>query len=181
VDQHHEQQHEGNGQPRHSYRPGDKVNLDAIPEELRKLGRWVCWQNDTRGGKLTKVPKDPKHPPRNAAVDDPMTWGTFEQAVKTYNHGRMRGIGLVLVAGDDLIVFDLDHCRDAETGVIEAWAMNIINTLSSYTEISPSGTGIHIFVRGSVPGKRRRKGQVEVYESGRYMTVTGWTLEGSRS
>ena len=89
----------------------------------------------------------------------------------------MRGIGLVLVADDDLMVFDLDHCRDAETGVIEEWATGIIDTLNSYTEVSPSGTGIHIFVRGSLPGKRRRKGRVEVYESGRYMTVTGWTLE----
>ena len=181
MDQHDEHEHEGDDQPGHDHVPGDKVNLDAIPEELRERKHWVCWQLDIRNGKPTKVPKDPKHPTRNAAVDDPSTWGTFEQAVKTYSHGRMRGIGLVLVADDNLIVFDLDHCREAETGVIEKWAMNIITTLGSYTEISPSGTGIHIFVRGSLPGKRRRKGQVEVYESGRYMTVTGWTLEGSQS
>lgn len=163
------------------YRQGCKVDLDAIPIELRELPRWLCWQQATREGRLTKIPKDPRHPTRNAAVDDPSTWGTFEQAVKTYERGRITGIGLVLVADDDLLVFDLDHCRDTQTGVIEEWAKGIVAKLDSYTEISPSGTGIHIFVRGKLPGKRRRKGQVEVYESGRYMTVTGWVLGDGRA
>ena len=152
MNRHEEQQHGTDSQPGYDYGPGGKVNLGNIPEELQALDRWVCWQHASRAGKLTKVPKNPKHPIRNAAVDDPSTWGTFEQAVKTYNRGRMRGIGLVLVADDDLMVFDLDHCRDTETGVVEEGAQNIIDRLNSYTEISPSGTGVHVFVRGKLPG-----------------------------
>ena len=57
-----EQQHGTDGQPKHSCDPGREVDLDAIPEELRKLDRWVCWQHATRDGKLTKVPKYPEAP-----------------------------------------------------------------------------------------------------------------------
>jgi putative DNA primase/helicase len=74
-----------------------------------------------------------------------------------------------------LIVIDLDHCREPTgpgVGKLEAWAETIIDTIHSYTEISPSGTGVHIFVYGEPLGTRKRKGQFEIYDIARYITVT---------
>jgi hypothetical protein len=87
------------------------------------------------------------------------------------------GIGFQL--GPPYVGIDLDKCRNAETGVIEPWAEEIIEKLNSYTEISPSGTGIHIWVKGALPKSGRRKGRTEMYASGRYFTVTGRHLEGT--
>ena len=68
---------------------------------------------------------------------------------------------------------DLDACRDPETGAMTAEAHAMILALSSYTEISPSGTGVHILLRGRLLPGRRRQGHVEIYADGRYFTVTG--------
>ena len=62
---------------------------------------------------------------------------------------------------------------DPATGEIEGWAQEIIEELNSYTEISPSGTGVHILVRGELPAGRNRKGRFEAYDQGRYFTITG--------
>ena len=80
---------------------------------------------------------------------------------------------------DDLCGVDLDKCLDPETGEIEGWAQEIIEELDSYTEISPSGTGVHILVRGELPEGRNRKGRFEAYDRGRYFTVTGKHLSGT--
>jgi len=74
---------------------------------------------------------------------------------------------------------DLDGCLDPETGEIEGWAQEIIDELDSYAEISPSGTGVHVLVRGSLPPGRNRKGRFEAYDQGRYFTVTGRHLAGT--
>jgi primase-polymerase (primpol)-like protein len=71
---------------------------------------------------------------------------------------------------------DLDGCLDPETRVIESWAQEIIEELDSYTEISPSGRGIHVLLRGSLPAGRRRKGRIEMYDRGRFFTITGHRL-----
>src|SRR5262249_39547120 len=84
--------------------------------------------------------------------------------------------------GDDgpgLVALDLDKCRDPETGEIEEWARNIIEALNTYTELSPSGRGIRLFVRGKLPPQGRKKARFECYETGRYVTVTGEHLPGT--
>jgi hypothetical protein len=85
----------------------------------------------------------------------------------------------VFTSEDDLCGVDLDKCLDPETGEIESWAQEIVGELSSYTEISPSGTGVHILIRGELPDSRNRKGRFEVYDRGRYFTVTGKHLSGT--
>jgi hypothetical protein len=82
-------------------------------------------------------------------------------------------------ADDPYTGVDLDKCRVPETGTIEPWAQESITALNSYTEISPSGTGLHIIVQGQLPPGRRRKGQTEVYDSDPYFTMTGEHLEGT--
>ena len=83
------------------------------------------------------------------------------------------GIGFVFTADDPFVGVDLDHCRDPETGEVEPWAQEIVDELDSYTEVSPSKTGLHSIVNGKLPPGGRRKGRVEMYEAGRYFTVTG--------
>lgn len=74
---------------------------------------------------------------------------------------------------------DLDGCLDPETGEVEPWALEIVEQLDSYTEISPSGTGLHILVRAGLPEGGNRKGQIEMYDRSRFFTVTGRRLEGT--
>jgi len=71
---------------------------------------------------------------------------------------------------------DLDDCRDPETGEIQPWALDIVEDLDSYTEVSPSETGLKVFVRGELPPGRRRKRQIEMYDRGRFFTTTGYHL-----
>jgi hypothetical protein len=107
---------------------------------------WVGWKKETRGGKPTKLPYDPKTG-RKAKADNSSTWATRNEADKWAAKTRADGVGLVLTTlGDNLISgVDLDACRDPQTGVIERWAKEVIDRLDTYTEVSPSGTGVKLF------------------------------------
>jgi hypothetical protein len=145
--------------------------------DMRALRQWLCWRTEERDGKQTKVPYSPLTG-RMASSTNPETWANYEDAVracKKYGYG----IGFVFTPEDDLCGVDLDLCLDPETGEIEGWAQEVIEELDSYTEISPSGTGVHILVRGELPAGRNRKGRFEAYDRGRYFTVTGKHLPGS--
>lgn len=125
------------------------IAIEALPVDIRDSARAVVWNRETRNGKLTKVPYQAHHPGLKAAVNNPGTWAPFADAVAAYEDGKADGAGVVL--GDGLVGVDLDGCRDPETGAIAPWAQSIIDALNSYTEISPSGTGVHILLRGSLP------------------------------
>ncbi len=153
------------------------IALDRLPAEILQSHRAVLWNHEQRDGKPTKVPYAPHDPESRAAVDDPQTWGTFAEAVTAYEEGKSDGVGIVL--GDGLVGVDLDKCRDPETGEIDAEAQAIIRELDSYTEVSPSGRGVHIKLHGTLPPGRRRKGTIEMYCEGRYFTVTGRHLDGT--
>lgn len=150
---------------------------DNIPSEILQSDRAVLWNMEKRDGKLTKVPYIPRDHQRRAAVDNPSTWGTFVEARAAVEDGKADGLGVVL--GDNLAGVDLDGCRNPETGAITAEAEAIIRELNSYTEASPSRTGVKIFLRGTLPPGRRRKGKIEMYADGRFFTVTGWHVEGT--
>jgi putative DNA primase/helicase len=85
----------------------------------------------------------------------------------------------VFTKDDPFCGVDLDCCLNSETGEVEPWAQEIIDALGSYTEISPSGTGIHILVRATLPDGPNRKEGFEMYGHGRYFTVSGRHLEGT--
>ena len=90
----------------------------------------------------------------------------------------MAGVGYVLAADDPFVGVDIDKCLDPEKG-IDGFAMLVMEQLASYTEVSPSGTGLRIIIKGKLPKDGRRKGTFEVYESGRFLTITGQlALEG---
>jgi putative DNA primase/helicase len=163
--------------------PALDPHFDTIPDELINLPQWVCWREEERDGKKTKVPVNPRTG-GNADCTRPDTWSTFLTAQAYYygnlgNGAGIKGIGFQVTAGDPFVGIDLDDCRDKESGTIEPWADAIIKQSGSYTEISPSGTGIRIFIKGKLPGPGNRKGKIEIYESGRYLTLTGHHLPGT--
>lgn len=164
-------------------RPPKPVPLTVIPEhipaELKAIDQWVAWRYFWQKGKWDKPPLQ-SHGGNAASTTNPKTWSTFDAAIDAYNSGALDGIGFVFAKKNRLVGIDLDHCRHAETGIIDVWAQEIIRTIWSYTELSPSGTGIHIIGGGTLPGPGIKTPQVEMYDSGRFFTVTGHHLEVSR-
>lgn len=149
--------------------------IDRIPFELQILPQWVNWKTEIRNGKPTKIPLNPKTL-GNAMSNNSDTWGSFESALSNYNDDR--GIGFVLTEDDPYTALDLDGCRNPETGYIEPWAMGIIQKIKSYSEVSPSGTGIRMFAKCELPEGPRKIGRLEIYDCNRFMTVTGHVLDG---
>jgi putative DNA primase/helicase len=153
------------------------IELHRLPAEIRESRRAVLWNYEERGGKPTKVPYVPGQPEKRASSTDSNTWGTFDEAHAAYMEGKADGVGHVL--GEKISGVDLDHCRDPQTGLIEAWALDIIRLLDSYTEASPSGTGVKVFLGGTLPPGCRRKGKIELYDCARFFTVTGDHVPGT--
>ncbi len=152
------------------------VQPDGIPAELKARPQWVCWRGELRStGKVNKEPYIPRSD-RKASSTDPTTWSPFSTAQAAYARGEYDGIGYVFSADDPYAGVDLDGCRHPETGELAPWAQEIVRRLDSYTEVSPSKTGVKIFVRGTVPGPRRRTGAIEMYSQGRYFAATGMGL-----
>jgi putative DNA primase/helicase len=150
--------------------------LDNTPEDLKARPQWVVWKFEDHGEpKPAKVLYNP-HTGQRAKSNDPQTWATFAEALAAYQHGGFDGIGFVFTANDPYVGIDLDSCRDPASGRLEPWAGEIVERLDGYTEASPSGTGVHIIVEGKLPAGGRKKGQVEMYDSGRFFTVTGQHL-----
>src|SRR5829696_5480409 len=145
---------------------------------MRDLRQWLCWRTEERDGKPTKVPYDPGTGEK-AESTNPKTWASYEKAVRVCKDNGYEGIGFVFTPDDSRCGLDLDKCLDPGTGEIEGWAQEVIEELDSYTEISPSGTGVHILVRGELRSGRNRKGRFEAYDRGRYFTVTGKHLAGT--
>lgn len=154
----------------------DNLNLVAMTSKQQ----WVLWKNVVRNGKPSKVPFTLTGKP--ARVNDPITWSTYDECARSVN--GYEGIGFVFTEGDPFVGIDLDGCRDPESGVIADWAQKVINLAESYTEVSPSGTGIKIFLQGEWPhgGQKRNLDEprvsnkmpgIEVYSTSRYFTITG--------
>ena len=140
-----------------------------IPEELKRLSQWVLWRYETRDGKPTKVPYCSNG--TMASVSDPATWMAFEQAIT--HAPKYNGIGLVLTQNLGISIIDLDNKPDnpCTPEQLERHT-KIYEAFNSYTELSTSGTGVHIIVRGTVPSGVHRD-HVEIYSDLRYMVFTG--------
>ncbi|MDP9474799.1 MAG: hypothetical protein M3R38_03765 [Actinomycetota bacterium] len=147
--------------------------LENVPEELRRRPQWVTWKLEERGGKETKVPYIAGGVGK-ASATDLTTWRTFEEAVEDVKKGRRDGVGFVFSSGDPYCGIDLDSCRDSVSGELEEWAAKVVQILGGYAETSPSGTGVHVIVRGKAPNKKR--GKFEAYSTERFFTVTGRAL-----
>ena len=146
--------------------------MNSIPKELKALPNWVCWRYQDRTNRQTGEIRRTKVPcqsnGRNAKPNDSRTWSSFDAVSKA---DGFDGIGFMF--DGQYFGVDLDHVID-EAGTLAPEAAEIVRRLNSYTEYSPSGTGLHILCKGALPSERgRRKGFVEVYGKGRFFTVTG--------
>ncbi|MCZ4266413.1 AAA family ATPase [Rhodobacteraceae bacterium R_SAG6] len=135
-----------------------------IPEELKRLPQWVCHDEQKR-------PVNP-HTGLPASVTDPNTWGASDQALAAVSAGKGVGTGFVLTAGDPFACIDLDACIDPD-GSLSPLAHEVGRGFNSWTERSRSGRGLHVWIKGAVPGGGRRIPGVEVYSEGRFIAMTG--------
>ena len=139
-----------------------------IPSDLKAYPNFVVWRFDQRAnGTTTKIPFQP-NTGIAASVIDPTHWSSFEDAIAVAHN--YDGIGFVFSANDPFTGIDLDDTHGDEVAFEHQKA--IFEQFDSYSEISPSGNGLHIIVRGSIPSGRR-DGFIEMYSSGRYFTMTG--------
>lgn len=153
-----------------------------IPAELQRSAEWCVWKREIRDGKPTKVPYNPKTGER-AETNNPATFSSFVLADETYMTEDYNGVGIRVSNGFSAV--DIDHC--VENGVISDLAMSIINAMQSYTEFSPSKTGVRIifrvadnfaYNRDKYYLKNKSNG-VEIYvcgETNRFVTITGNTV-----
>ena len=151
-----------------------------IPAPLESLPNWVHWRREERGGQMTKVPVNPRTGHRASSVE-PNHWTTHREAVAFLElHARLypgheRGLGFVFERRNRVVGVDLDHVLVG--GKLDPKAQQVVEEMDSYTEFSPSQTGLHVFVLADWPGGsgRRTGGWLEVYAEARYFTWTGET------
>jgi primase-polymerase (primpol)-like protein len=148
--------------------------LDCVPEELRTGRRHVNWRYE--GDPATKMLKV-AGTLSNASSTNPRTWRTFEECVAAMERrpGRYAGVGRIIAKDDPFVGVDLDDVRDPQTGRLSDRAQEIIRLLYSYAEVSPSETGVKLWVRATLERAYKKPG-VEIYPHGRYFTLTGWML-----
>jgi hypothetical protein len=148
---------------------------------------WVVWQYVTKeDGAKTKIPFQARNPSLRAKSSDKKTWATLSAAIRAYdNTPSLDGIGLCCL-GTDLVALDLDGCRSQETGLLHPWVEGLVTRAQTYTEITPSSTGLRIIGRGTGPEIHKSwkaiagMGECALHRKAtRYITVTGNVLPGA--
>lgn len=128
--------------------------------------RWVNWKHEERDGGKTKIPYAANG--RMASSTDPSTWSTYNEASQASDR-----VGIIFRGDKLLLGIDIDHV--IKDGVLRADIQQFVDAADTYTEISPSGTGLHLYLILSEPLKltANRHSPFEAYTEGRYFTVTG--------
>lgn len=147
--------------------------IDNVPEEMKQQKNWVAWilkANRNNPARMDKIPVNAVTK-EFAQSDNPETWCKFEIALEYALKNRLNGIGFMLKP--PFVGVDIDHCID-EQGNLSPLAQEVVAKLDTYAEISPSGTGLHLFCRGELPPKDRKNSDLglEVYTEGRFLTFT---------
>ena len=149
-------------------------NFENIPDEL-KTQPWAVWIAEPRPKKLGKYNKAPRNPKTgfNIGTDKPELFGTFDDAKGAYATGEYTGVG-ILLTGNSIIGVDIDDFKLTfiQNPQIKEWVANAVNA-GAYSEKSPSGSGLRLFMRGKLPDGGRKHGTIEIYDTRRFLTVTG--------
>jgi len=156
--------------------------LAKFPQTLKQLPLWILWRLEKRDGNETKVPY--RIDGKKASCTNPDDWTDFETACRAFDPAKYSGLGFVLRKEDNIVCIDLDEC--ITDGKISDKAMYIVKILNSWTEISQSGKGLHIFVHGKKPTDQCKVTlntseikAIEVYDNARYIALTGNHLPGT--
>lgn len=147
------------------------------PDDLAELDRWAVWRLEGS----TKVPY--RVTGGRASSTDPQHWGTLERAKRVLASGRYTGLAFAFFKEDGLVGIDLDDCLDA-SGMPKPWSAGVVERFSdTYVEVSPSGGGLKIWARGSIPANlatvKVGDGGIELYDHARYFTFTGRRFRGA--
>ena len=152
---------------------GVSCHLKTFPDEMKRYDQWVVWkyEYDEAEDRTTKIPLNPSAGYK-ASHSKPSDSGTFDQAIDAFRNGNCDGIGFVFSDDDPYAGIDLDDTNGDEW--LQGKHQGIFNAFESYAELSPSGNGLHIIVKGAVPsGRNSRRHKAEVYSSHRFFTMTG--------
>jgi|UniRef100_UPI004047CA7E primase-polymerase (primpol)-like protein len=156
-------------------------DFESIPEELKKQP-WAVWKAEPRKGQPGKYNKAPINPLTGYRVgaDKPELFCTYEEAKNAYGSGGYTGVG-VLLTGNGITGIDIDSAVDLlkEKPEIKKW-LKQAKDAGAYCEISPSQTGIRVFILGTIGGNGRNGGGLEIYDDKRFLTVTGKVLGGKK-
>lgn len=154
--------------------------INNIPEDLKQSGLFCLWRREVRDGRLTKVPYNPHRPQSKAMTNKPETFASFSETITTLEAraSEFDGMGILV---RDFVGIDIDHVAMDEAGHLIGAAADIMESVDTYTEYSPSGSGLRMFC--SAPGIEFDKskfyikhGNLEIYIPGytnRFLTVTG--------
>lgn len=161
--------------------------LEYIPEELKQIRQWVCWDYVRKNGKWEKVPINARTGAW-AENNNPDTWSNFEDARAFLQQKHPAGVGYVFSDEDPHVGIDIDDCRDPDTGQLNDEAKTIIRELASYAEVSPSRTGVKIIVssksksslRTRLGVNKKKTGHYEIFLANVYFTLTGQVVEAYR-
>lgn len=162
-----------------------KFNYKTVPEELRNLKQWGLFHLKyiPERKKNTKIPLNAYNGERGKS-NDPSTWSDFDTALRAltkYNQAD----GLAFYFANGYVGLDIDSIesdlQDYFAGSPETLITTFKNlTKKTYMEISQSGKGIHAIFKGNIPGRHRRKGKYEMYQSGRFFALTGNTIGSNK-
>jgi RecA-family ATPase len=171
-----------------------EVREENFPPELKERRQWVLWkyeeQKDSSGNlkldengkpKLTKIPKQPNG--FNAQSNNPQTWSSFDEVKTAYmvSDTPSDGVGFMFAAADPLTGIDFDNCIK-EDGTYTEIVQEFLDVIPGWAEKSPSGKGIHLITRASVPRNTRKFTKdkkhtlFEIYGQGQFFTMTGNTI-----
>jgi hypothetical protein len=153
--------------------PRPTVDLSLFPADLKSERIWCTWRYETLpNGKATKVPY--RDLSRKASSTNPETWTTLDAALANLANPNSSMDGVGCFVSDGRVWTDLDDC--VHDGFIEPWALEVVTKLGTYSELSPSGEGIHCYSIGLIPTTNKTGDKIngcEMYASGRFFTVTG--------
>lgn len=147
-----------------------------IPAELKQLKRWgvykKIWKPERK--KFTKIPINPMTG-NGGKTNDESTWTDFKTALAAVS--RLNLDGLAFYFKPPYIGIDVDNVADDIEEFTHGDTDNIVSDFmkhtNSYSEISLSGKGLHIIVKGTINGEKRRHKNCEMYEDGRFFAMTG--------
>jgi putative DNA primase/helicase len=159
------------------------VQPENVPSELKAAARWCVWRREpTKNGTLTKKPMQARWPSRGLSKTTPAQWADYATAEQAYHRHRTHASapvdGLGFVTGGGFVAMDFDECVDDVTRELRPDVADMVRRLNSYSEFSPSGRGVRVFVKGELPGDNvtSKAAGYELYAEGAYVTVTGFRL-----
>lgn len=151
------------------------IDRDKVPRYFLARNIWVLWKLEEVNGRMSKIPYSANYDGR-ASSTDPATWSPFDQAVSVFQKRpeEYAGLGIVIPADDPLVFIDLDHCIDPTNGELSELAGEVVDSMVTFTELSQSETGLHLFalVDDKTGLKAVKRPEIEIYFSGRFCACT---------